>query len=257
MKIIVPNKVLLLFIFVAAFFLCGAAKMNLADIQMAVMQEDFQKAEGLAQAFIDGKPVKKDLDEALYYLGISQIRLNHYSAAKNTFNLLISGFPRKGLHDKAYLGYVDALYLDGEYAGALKIAEELLIKSPHSEYLSLVYLKLGRANLKLAQWQKAKEYLNKIISEFPKSLEAHTARQLLQEEQYFAVQVGAFLEQERAQRLVSDLEKKGEYAYVLETTDRSGKKFYRVRVGKLALLDEAQKLKDKLSQLGYPTAIFP
>jgi len=243
--------------FSAVLFLCGAAKMNVTDIQTAVMQEDFQKAEGLAQAFIETKPVKKDLDEALYYLGISQIRLNRYSAAKNTFNLLISGFPRKDLQDKAYLGYIDALYLDGEYAGALKIAEELLNKSPHSEFLSLIYLKLGRANLKLAQWQKAKEYLNKIISEFPKSLEAHTARQLLQEEQYFAVQIGAFLEQERAQQLVSELEKKGEYAYVVETIDRQGKKFYRVRVGKMALLDEAQKLKEKLSQLGYPAAIYP
>ena len=147
--------------------------------------------------------------------------------------------------------------MDGKYPGALKVAEELYAKSPHSEFLSLIYLKLARANLKLGRWQKAKEYLQKITNEFPQSLEAHTAKQLLEEKQYFAVQVGAFLDRGRAEKLVSELKEKGEYAYTVETIDREGKKFYRVRVGKLALLDDAQTLESKLAQLGYPTRIYP
>lgn len=257
MTIDVKNKRHLLLLCCALFFLCGAAKVSLTDIETAIIQEDFEKAGTLTREFIDSKPTKRELDEALYYLGISQTRLGHYTQARSTFNLLVSGFPKPSLRDKAYLGYTDSLYLDGQYPGALKIAEELLTKSPHSEYLSLIYLKLARANLKLAQWDKAKDYLNKIITEFPQSLEAHTAKQLLEEKQYFAVQVGAFLDQARAEKIVSELSQKGEYAYIVETIDREGRKFYRVRVGQLAVLNEAQKLETKLSQLGYPTAIFP
>ena len=236
---------------------CGFSSNSLQDIETAVIQEEYEKAANLAREFIDSKPVKRDLDEALYYLGLSQLRLNRYDKARETFNLLISGFPQENLRDKAYLGFIDSLSMEEKYSGALQAAQELYTKSPKSEFLSLIYLKLARANLKLGQWQKAKEYLQKIADEFPQSLEAHTARQLLEEKQYFAVQVGAFLDQSRAEKLISELKEKGEYAYSVETIDREGRKFYRVRVGKIILLDDAQKLESKLARLGYPARIYP
>ncbi|GEM_PF-334788 len=244
-------------LFGAMFFLYGASNVQLRDVETAIIQEDYATAGNLAGQFIDSKPTKRDLDEALYYLGLSQLRLANYEDAKKTFNLLLSGFPKASLRDKAYLGYFDSLYMDGKYPGALTVIEELLAKNPKSEFLSLVYLKAARANLKLTQWQPAKNYLKKIISEFPSSLEAHTAKQLLEEKQYFAVQVGAFLDQSRAEKLAEDLKSRGEYAYIVETIDREGKKFYRVRVGQLSLLDDAQKLESKLTRLGYPTKIYP
>ena len=252
------NKIFPGFLIILAVFCCAkTCDAGLKDVEMAIIQEDYESAITLAQKFIDSKPVKKDLDEALYYKGLSQLRLEKYPEAQETFNLLISGFPKQNLRDKAYLGFIDSLYLDGNYENALIIAEELLAKSPKSEFISLIYLKLARANIKLVNWQKAKDYLNKIIKEFPNSFEAHTAKQLLEEKQYFSVQVGAFLEQSRAERLVEELKEKGEYSYIVETIDREGRKFFRVRVGKLALLDEARKLKSKLAQLGYPTNIYP
>jgi hypothetical protein len=56
---------------------------------------------------------------------------------------------------------------------------------------------------------------------------------------------------------LTELKSKKEYAYIVETMDRHKRKFYRVRVGQLILLDEAQKLKSRLSKLGYPTKIYP
>ncbi len=238
-------------------FLCGFTNEALKAVETAVIEENYSKAEKLAKDFITTKPVKADLDEALYFQGLSELRLERFEEARGTFNLLISGFPQDSLRDKAYLGYIDSLYMDGKYAAALKIAEELLAKSPRSEFLSLIYLKLARANLKLAQWLPAKNYLFQILSDFPDSLEAFTAKQLLEEKQYFAVQVGAFLEQARAEKLIGELKEKGEYAYIVETTDRAQRKFYRVRIGMLTVLDEAQKLQTKLAQLGYPASIYP
>ena len=137
------------------------------------------------------------------------------------------------------------------------MANELLKKGPRSEIESLVYLKLARANLKLSRWEEAQKYLKKIIKDFPQSPESHLAKQLLEEKQYFTVQVGAFLDRDKAETLTVDLKDKGEYAYIIETMDSSGRQFYRVRVGQLAVLDEANKLSQKLSSLGYPAQVYP
>ena len=246
--------------FISAFLILSGisiAASTLTDIETAVIQENYPTAETLAKQFIDQKPYKKDLDYALYYLALSELRQENYADAASNFSLLLSGFPKEELRDKAYLGYIEALYLSGEYAEGLKIAEEFLKESPNSAFLSAIYLKLGRGNLKLRNWQNAQEYLNKVVRDFPESPEAHSAKQLLDEKQYFSVQIGAFLERFRAENLVSELKKKGEYAYIVETVDNLERKFYRVRVGKAALLEEAQKLESKLAQSGYPTIIYP
>ena len=109
----------------------------------------------------------------------------------------------------------------------------------------------------LARWGKAREFLQKILTEYPESFESRVARQLLDEKQYFTVQVGAFLEKERAEKLVSDLIKRQEYAYTIETKTADGKLFYRVRVGHMTALKDAQELEVKLSGFGYPTRIYP
>ena len=107
------------------------------------------------------------------------------------------------------------------------------------------------------RWEDAHKYLNKIITEFPKSPEAPVAKQLLEEKQYFAVQVGSFLERAKALSLIQDLKGNGQYAYVVETTAADGQTYYRVRVGQMSSLNDAEDLKRRLDKLGYPTLIYP
>lgn len=237
--------------------LCGFSHVRLIDIQTAIIQEDYSMAESLAQEYIQTKPAQEHLHEALYYLGLSRLRLAHYPQARETFQQLQSVTVKGTLYDKASIGLVDTFLFNEHYPEALAEAKKILSKSPHSEFLSLIYLKIARANLKLANWKEAQHYLRKITNEFPESLEAHTARQLLEEKQYFAVQIGAFLDRKLAERLTDELKDKGEYAYIVETTDKDGVQFFRVRVGKFASLKEAIDLKSRLSKLGYPTSIYP
>ena len=159
--------------------------------------------------------------------------------------------------DKAYLALVDLYYLSENYPQALKTVKKFLRVSPQSQYLSLAYLKLAKANLKLAQGREARKYLEKIVQDYPQSFEVKVAKQLLEEKQYFAVQVGSFMDRGRAENLVNELKAKNEYAYIVETMEEQGKKFYRVRVGQLALSNQAQELKVKLAGQGYPTQLFP
>ena len=107
------------------------------------------------------------------------------------------------------------------------------------------------------RWEDANKFLTKIVSDFPQSPEAPIAKQLLEEKQYFAVQVGSFLDKSRALELIEDLKGSGQYSYVVETTAPDGEVFYRVRVGQMSSLKDAEELKNRLDKLGYPTLIYP
>ena len=155
------------------------------------------------------------------------------------------------------MGVMESLYTVGFYKEALKEGEALLRKSPDSQLLTLIYLKLARAHLKLREWEQARDYLTRVVQKFPASVEYPIARQLLEERDYFSVQVGAFKEQPRAVQLTEELKAKDQYAYIVETISPQGEKFFRVRVGQLTSLEDAQALETKLTQLGYPTRIYP
>lgn len=228
-----------------------------SDLQLSVMKEDFEKTREFALALIEADIPKEQKQQAQYYFGLSELRLGQFNSAEKIFKELIKEKLTDELYDKASLGLFDTLYLDGQYEKAHKAIKKLHKKRPMSEFLSLIYLKEARVNLKLTQWQQARELLKKIVEHFPNSIEFHTAKQLLEEKQFFAVQVGSFLEVERAKSLAEELKAQGEYAYVLETESIDGKKFYRVRVGQSSILAEAQELEKKLSESGYPTLIYP
>jgi tetratricopeptide (TPR) repeat protein len=161
------------------------------------------------------------------------------------------------LYDQACIGVISSYYLAGHYREALKRAYQLLAQRPDSNYLSLIYLKIARVNLKLQHWDPARRFLKKVMNDFPDSLEAYTAKQLLEEKQFFTVQVGAFLSRESAVGLVDELRSKGQYGYIVETQDKKGNIFYRVRVGEVGSLGAANKLREELSTLGYPALIYP
>ncbi len=242
---------------VSIIFCSSAYAAGIADIETALMDKDYAKVGVLSQEVLKSPVVNDERRMAEYYLGLSQLRLGDNAQARKTFQAVKETARSRDMRDKASLGIAEALYAAGFYKDALKEGESLLHKSPNSALLSLVYLKLARTNLKLMQWQKAKSYLNQIITRFPQSMEYGVAKQLLEEKEYFSVQVGAFMEQERAVQLTEGLKGEGEYAYIVETTSAEGKKFFRVRVGQISSLDQAQALESKLSQQGYPTLIYP
>lgn len=248
-------------IFLLCFVLMASASSlanaALPNIEAAVMNKDYAQARDLASKIIKDSRVPAERTEAQYYYGLAELRLGQYSQARSAFRSVMDTHPSQDIYDKASLGLVEGFYIDGFYPDALEAANQLLKKSPSSSFLSLIYFKLAGADLKLMRWEDANKYLNKIISEFPQSPEAPVAKQLLQEKQYFAVQVGSFLEKGRALALINDLKGNGQYAYVVEAAASDGQKYYRVRVGQMSSLESAEELKKRLDKLGYPTLIYP
>ena len=241
------------------FVLAGIplAHAAMTDIEAAIMNKDYAQARQLASAVMRDSNDPAQRTEAQYYYGLAQLRLGQYDGARSAFQNVMDAHPSGDVYDKAALSLIEGFYMAGRYTDALDAAKQLLKKSPHSSFLSLVYFKLAGADLKLMRWEEAHEFLNKIINEFPQSPEAPIARQLLAERQYFAVQVGSFLDKGRALTLIDDLKGTGQYAYVVETTGSDGQTYYRVRVGQMSSLNDAEDLKKRLDKLGYPTLIYP
>jgi len=248
------RELLLCFVLMVSGSLVYAA---LPDIEAAVMNKDYAQAKNLASRILKDSHNPAQRTEAQYYYGLAQLRLGEYADARSTFQSIMRTHPSQDIYDKAALGLTEGFYLDGLYTDALGTANQLLKKSPYSSFLSLIYFKISGADLKLMRWEDADQYLNKIINEFPKSPEAPVAKQLLEEKQYFAVQVGSFLNKKGAFNLIHDLKGSGQYAYVVETVASDGQKYYRVRVGQMSSLKDAEDLKKRLDKLGYPTLIYP
>lgn len=230
---------------------------SISDIEAAIMDKNYELAKELSASQLKASLDPQEKIQLEYYLGLSQLRLGQYSQARSAFQIVMSVTDSKDLYDRAALGMIEALYVPGFYKDALKEAQKLLSKSPNSSFKSIIYLKIARIYLKMTQWSMAKDFLQKIIVEFPSSLEASIAKNLMEEKDFFAVQVGSFLDQEKAQNLLEQLKAKGQYAYILETSSSDGKKFYRVRVGQMASLSDAKTLEAQLAQSGYPTLIYP
>ena len=228
-----------------------------ADVEAAIIQEDYTKANELARNLVKARLPHEEAARAVYYLGLSHLRLGDYTQAYDAFKKVVNERPSIEIYEKAYIGVIDTLYMQGAYDNALKEAVSLMNKHRNSQIMGLIYLKVARSNLRLARWGQAHEFLQKIIAEYPQSFESRVARQLLEEKQYFTVQVGAFTDKIHADHLTQDLIGRKEYAYTVETTAPNGNLFYRVRVGRMTALKEALALEAKLSALGYPTRIYP
>jgi len=255
MKIILcKNAFLFLLILMSSY---GFAPRELASIETAIMRQDYPQVKSLAEHIFKQEVSTEIKNKVYYYLGLSHLYLMEYSQAKEVFNALSQRTIPPDLRDKVYLGLGDVYYLSDQYVQAEKVLRELLKVHSQSSFLSLIYYKLARVNLRRARWEEAQIYLNKIIHEFPRGMDAFAARQLLKEEQYFGVQIGSFLERPRAEKLAQELRKKGDAVYIVETRDQQRRKFFRVRVGRLDFLNEAKELQGRLFHQGYPAKIFP
>lgn len=246
-------------IILVIFLLCPGTTVwaGLADVETAILKGDYAGARGLADDVLANQPQNQEAQKAKYYIGLSQLRQAQYKEALESFNKIKNEKLGAQLRERVYLGLFDAYYLLEEYQDADATLQEFLREGAKPEAGSLVYFKLAKVNMKLAHWSQAMGYLEKIVRSFPNSLEVPAAKQLLEEKHYFAVQVGAFMERRLAEVLVDELKQKEEYAYIIESVDSQNRKFYRVRVGQLAMLKEAQALKNRLAKFGYPAQIYP
>lgn len=205
------------------------------------------------------------LDELYYFLGLSYMKSGNYLRASDIFEIIGSEFKKSPLSEDAALALGDTFFLRGDYDKAEKRYQDLLNNNQADRLKQEVYYRLSRCAAKSGNAEKEKEYLAKLGKDFPLNLEAEGGNEKcaipaigsnMDSNGKYTVQVGYFSNDVNAGKLLNELTAKGYPAYI-EQDDASGKRVYRVKVGKSATRGEAEALEAKLSKDGYPTKICP
>lgn len=242
-------------IFIAASSLW--ANVNVDLVHIAMLSEDWEKASSLAEGFIAQELPVSVKQELQYWAGVAAIYQGHHAQAETIFQELVVSVGNSVLGEKAQLSLIDSMYFLGQYDRALTQAEDFIRRYPSSELLSMASFRKARILLKLGQWDAGREELQKITVGFPHSPDIYVAEELLENPSCFSIQVGSFQDQEKAQEMMSRLHQHGHEPYLITKKDRAGRIFYRVRLGKLPSLRDAQQLESQLAEQGYPTRIYP
>jgi len=198
-----------------------------------------------------------NLDELYYILGLSYLKDGNYLRASDIFEIILKEFKDSLFKDEAKLSLGDTYFLKGDFDLAQGYYGELINSNPRTELKASLYYRLSQTGFKIGDTQAAKEYLDKLRTEFPSSLEIKLNKDLYAlTDIYYTVQVGSFANFTNARNLCDKLISKGYDAY-LQEVDTNSTKTYRVRAGRLKLRPEATQLENKLSSEGYPTKIIP
>ncbi len=194
--------------------------------------------------------------EVLHLEGVCLMEFKEYDLAREAFKKAIP-YAKGDLAIEVYMGIADTYFMQYTYDKAIKIYDQMINKYANSDYMAMLYFKMGKAYQKKSKWVKSEYYFDKLRREFPRSFEAELVDKSSTGGNFFTVQVGCFTQKQNAQNLFSDLQSKGYQAYVMKV--KSGvQKLYRVRVGKFVSRlaaeyeEEALRTKEHL-----PTHIFP
>lgn len=220
-------------------------------------------------------------DEIYYLKGLSELKLNRFKDARQSFDYVRDHYPNSKRELDAYLGTGDAYFLEGDAGKALGVYNEMTNRFSGDRNISVVYFRLGDCYTRLGLREKAEEYLNRAKKASPSSFEVKmgpiaesmpafsksaqpavmSAPKPKTEElpriesgEPLSVQVGCFKNKHNAEKLSQKLVKAGYDSYV-EIPVTLHDKLYRVKVGHAKSKDEAEALAARLKRAGYNTKI--
>ncbi len=232
-----------------------AATLDLA--KMHFLQDDYPSAIQDCQGIVQTGLKNTDTAEAYYLMGLSYLKINEPAKAASSFQDGLSQNPDEELKEKIDLAVGETYFLDNQIQPAYEQFKKILSSNPKTSFAPTLYFHLANCGLKLGLWDDARSYLNKINQEYPLSLEAPFATDILKNgEFYFTIQIGSFINEKNARELYENLKSKGYDAY-LSQFERGGSVYHRVRVGKFNLPNEVLAEEEKLKNDGFPTHLWP
>ncbi len=230
---------------------------DLTQLQAAFLRKEYGQVAAKTQDLLSHSGGSVPKDDLLYLQGVSCLKLRDLEMTRSALNRLLADYPNSRWVAQASLALGDAYLAAGEPQKALEIYQKLLSDQRAEPLKPQVNFRLGQAQRELGLWDKAKESLQSVAAQAPKSSEAAQAKDLLEKEDfYFSVQVGAFSSKGNAQRLKAEMERRGISAEVSEAL-MQGRRFYRVRVGRFGSRQEAQQQEQRLRADGFPAKVVP
>jgi outer membrane protein assembly factor BamD (BamD/ComL family) len=239
------KRILLLLVFMAA---SAAYADNFSDAAKDYIYGDYQDSLTKAKLF-RGDP------QGMYLIGLNDLKMGEYVKARECFTMVAASHMHNELVDQAHVKIADTYFLEKNYSVAKKEYLSLKNSSVANNFLSLIYLRLAQIASKEGNWQEKDDYLNKLRSQFPASVEMKYAGLLQNHGDFFTVQIGAFSSVENADEIRRGL--KGRYDTYIAKDVRSALTIYKVRVGHFVRREDAEAACEKLINEGYPAIVYP
>lgn len=210
------------------------ADSDISAVERPFLEGQYDKACRAAQDMIDQRSRQR---YELYYLkGLSELKLNKFRDARESFQNIISRYPGSNRVFDAYLGIGDSYMAEGNTQEAVNIYNDVMARFPKDKNIALVKDRLA----------------SKAIHAVPDLKPNVVPRS--ESKGYISVQAGCFKNRRNAESLSRKLAGRGYESYV-ELPTGSGDKLYRVKVGRLDSQVEADAIAAKLRRDGYKTKI--
>ena len=154
------------------------------------------------------------------------------------------------------LTLADGYYLEGNWTAAQQAYQTAAEYAQRTPLHPLALYGLARMTQYQGNLAKARELFAQMARLAPWSFEAESAREILNDDAYLSVQVGAFHDRENAVKLLKDLQRQG-YQATIQEVNVKGQAHFRVRAGRFTSYAEAKSMQDELDRLGYSSRIYP
>jgi len=276
--LVVRVLVICCFLLIGVFY-GNARSMDLEKIKVSFLAGDYDttitQGEKLLSITREDSP---GLDELYYIMGLSYLKQGHYLRSSDIFQIILNEFKNSKFTDEARMGLGDSYFLTGDYPAAEGNYKQILKDSPKTTVRPLVYYRLSQCAAKTGDTQAAADYLNKLRLDAPLSLEvkselvpeASAAAQPAASQAVSAPAPEAGAPPEIYYTVqVGNFSRKNNaenlknklvqkgYPAYMEESSIRGKPSYCVRVGKAKERQQVLELEKKLTRAGYPTKIFP
>ncbi|MBF0378887.1 MAG: tol-pal system protein YbgF [Desulfamplus sp.] len=145
---------------------------NEADKIVSKSDEIYQKDHTSSQA--SSKP------EVLYSKARALLINNKFQAAEQEFRLLAQNYPNHSLAVNSYYWIGECRYSTKDYKGAIAIFKELVEKYPNGRKVPDALLKTAYSYIAIKDKYNGREYLKKVIKQFPFTPAGEKAEKRLQ-----------------------------------------------------------------------------
>ena len=241
-------------------------------IHESFLKQDYLAVDRLSKDFLLNSKNEEHRQDVLYLQALALLKLNRAFEARVKLRELENSFELTDDKAAASASLGDSYYYAGDSELAYENYKTTFEKYPNSNQSSYVLYKLLELSQKLGRPGQAGFYKTSLLHDYASSRESADARtrfaavpepdplhvalrqMSFEEKPFFSVQVGSFSSQKNARELLRELLSKHFEAY-LERDQKNNR--VRVRVGKCASHEDAEKLSDRLKQEGYPTKICP
>ncbi len=230
------------------FFSSTALALSITDVHKEYLYGNYEGAIRIAKDL-------RESDEALYYLGLSYIKIGDYPKARTFLRRLVRRFLDSLFYEPGMVKLADTYFLEDDYSRAKELYLEIEQRYSSDDFMPTVLLRLAQIASRQGKWDEKSKYIKRIKSKYPKASEMKFVKVLEALGDFFTIQVGAFSVRKNALALVEEL--RDEYSPYIVKEKKGNYLLYKVRVGRFKDRYDAQKVSSKLLNEGYPARIYP